>query len=302
MENPRRQRRRAHDSAFGTLPAADASGRCAHYARLHLSLPRPQTPICKAVRPFPMALSMAIAIAGMVATSPTSQTGLMQRRVLLRSNLAREKRAVAQTERELAKIDEALSPLSCDIDDVMAPRGYLTKTAGCYLTDGATGPPPSAMTLALKNFKRELSELMATIIPGQSTEANSFLAEGSNVYDGALDSLRLDNDLVWAREEALLEEQICAVGPNGQACAVPAPLLIKLPYLFICNTLDKLYDGSDGKRVLAKFWYVAPLSPCIPSRRRGLRRASSALLMCEWLLHAGTWRPLPAFLTLVTIR
>ena len=34
--------------------------------------------------------------------------------------------------------------------------------------------------------------------------------------------------------------------------AVPAPLLIKLPYLAICNVLDKLYDG----RPIAKFWYL----------------------------------------------
>ena len=190
-----------------------------------------------------------VTVSGMVAPTPPDLT---LRRATLVSLLDR-------TKRELAELDASLSPLSCDIEDVMAPRGYLTKTAGCYLTDGAMGPPPSALTLALSNFGRELKELVATVIPYQTTGASKTWGEGSEIYASALQRLTLDNDVVWAREEALVDT------------AVPAPLLIKLPYLAICNVLDKIYDGTDGRRVLAKFWYLE-VSP--------LRLELGALLSC----------------------
>eukprot|EP00966_Prymnesium_polylepis_P058574 1356665-Prymnesium_polylepis.1 len=101
------------------------------------------------------------------------------------------------------------------------------------------------MTLALNNFGREMKELAAVLVP-YKTKATYL--EPPSVYDSKLDRLRLDNDKVWAREEALIET------------AVPAPLLIKLPYLAACNVLDKLYDGADGKRVLAKFWFLETIA------------------------------------------
>jgi len=166
------------------------------------------------------------------------------------STLARLESAVEQTIVKLAELDEERSPARnfCDIDEVMAPRGYLSKTAGCYLTvqaaGGSTGPPPSAMTLATSNFWRELKELTAMLVPYKTRMS----LEEPNIYAAQLDKLRLDNDKVWAREEALT------------VSAVPAPLVIKLPYLATCDLLDKLYDGNDGKRVLAKFWFLETIA------------------------------------------
>ena len=125
------------------------------------------------------------------------------------STLARQRLAVEQTIVKLAELEEELSPARefCDVYEVMAPRGYLSKTAGCYLTaqaaGGSTGPPPSAMTLALSNFGRELKELTAMLVPYKTKVS---LAE-STVYAAQLGNLRLDNDKVWAREEALTESE-----------------------------------------------------------------------------------------------
>ena len=171
-------------------------------------------------------------------------------RETLVSTLARERLAVERTIVKLAELDEERSPArdSCDINEVMAPRGYLSKTAGCYLTaqaaGGSIGPPPSAMTLAISNFGRELKELTAMLVPYKTKVS----LEEPSIYVAQLDKLRLDNDKVWAREKALIES------------AVPAPLLIKLPYLATCDLLDKLYDGNDGKRVLAKFWVLETIA------------------------------------------
>jgi ubiquinol oxidase len=185
----------------------------------------------------------------LATTALLDSVRLSSQREKLVSTRALQRLALEQTELKLAKIDAALVPArdACDIDEVMAPRGYLSKTAGCYLTaqasGGATGPPPSAMTLALKNFGREIKELAALFVPYKT---KGF--EEPSVYASRLNSLRLDNDKVWAREESLIES------------AVPAPLLIKLPYLATCNVLDKLYDGDNGKRVLAKFWFLETIA------------------------------------------
>ena len=166
---------------------------------------------------------------------------LRQQRKSLVSILERERASVAQSEKRLAELDEQLSPkdgkLFVLLDKVLPPRGYLSKTAGLYNEDGQSGPPPSAMTLALANFGRELKELTATILPYATTAASRGY-DTSCVYATALQNLTLDNDAIWAREEALPQ--------------VPAPLLIRWPYFAVCAVLDRLYDG----RPIARFWYL----------------------------------------------
>jgi len=90
------------------------------------------------------------------------------------------------------------------------------------------------MTLALNNFGRELKELTATVLPYQTAASQ----DEPCVYADALSGLTLSNDAIWAREHA--------------RPSVPAPLVIRLPYLALCGVLDTLYDG----RPIARFWYL----------------------------------------------
>ena len=43
---------------------------------------------------------------------------------------------------------------------------------------------------------------------------------------------------------------------------MPAPLVIRIPYLVLCGVLDTLYDG----RPIARFWYLETVSPLAPAR------------------------------------
>ena len=70
------------------------------------------------------------------------------------STLEVERLSVARTELALAELDALIAPANKQV--VLPARGYLSRTAGCYKADGSSGPPPSAMTLALNNFWREL--------------------------------------------------------------------------------------------------------------------------------------------------
>ena len=91
-----------------------------------------------------------------------SRAGLQASRDALVSKLEAERLSVARTELELAELDAQLAPAK---QAVLPAQGYLSKTAGCYQKDGSSGPPPSAMTLALNNFGRELKELTASVLP-----------------------------------------------------------------------------------------------------------------------------------------
>jgi len=170
---------------------------------------------------------------------PDVAPALTQLRDTLAEQLELERRAVARLEIELAEIEDMLAPekqVLAPEKKVLPTRGYLSKSAGCYNTDGASGPPPSALTLALDNFGRELKELTSSVLPYKTKFASAL--EEPCVYTGALSSLTLRNDAIWAREHARPD--------------VPAPLVIKLPYLTLCSVLDTLFDG----RPIARFWYL----------------------------------------------
>jgi len=57
-------------------------------------------------------------------------------------------------------------------------------------------------------------------------------------YAESLQALTLDNAAIWARAHA--------------RPAVPAPWLIKAPYLFLCGQLDSLFEG----RPIERFWFL----------------------------------------------
>lgn len=165
-----------------------------------------------------------------------SRAGLQASRDALVSKLEAERLLVARTELELAELNAQLAPAQ---QAVLPAQGYLSKTAGCYKKDGSSGPPPSAMTLALNNFGRELKELTASVLPYETRDIKrTFATDEAATYAEALKNLTLSNGAIWAREDA--------------RPSVPAPLLIRLPYLALCGVLDTLYDG----RPIARFWYL----------------------------------------------
>ena len=181
-----------------------------------------------------------------------SRAGLQASRDALVSTLEVERLSVARTELALAELDALSAPANKQA--VLPARGYLSKTAGCYKADGSSGPPPSAMTLALNNFWRELKELTATVLPYQTSYdmKRTFATDEAAQYAEALRGLTLSNDAIWEREDAR-----AAAGGS-----VPAPLVIRIPYLVLCGVLDTLYDG----RPIARFWYLETVSPLAPPR------------------------------------
>jgi hypothetical protein len=129
-----------------------------------------------------------------------SRAGLQASRDALVSKLEAERLSVARTELELAELDARLAPAK---QAVLPAQGYLSKTAGCYQKDGSSGPPPSAMTLALNNFGRELKELTASVLPYETRDIErTFATDEAATYAEALKNLTLSNDAIWAREDA----------------------------------------------------------------------------------------------------
>jgi len=164
---------------------------------------------------------------------PTRPPTALERRAELLHTLQRQRTAVAEAEMELRAVEETLAQAASPayLNSVAQPLGYLSKTAGCYQRDGLSGPPPSAITLARKNFVRELKEMVSWIIGSSDSD----LAEGE--YSD-LKHLKLDNGAIWQRE--------------ARRPAVPAPLVIKAPYYTLCGLLDSLFDG----RPIARFWFL----------------------------------------------
>ena len=107
-----------------------------------------------------------------------SRAGLQASRDALVSTLEVERLSVARTELALAELDALIAPANKQV--VLPARGYLSRTAGCYKADGSSGPPPSAMTLALNNFWRELKELTATVLPYQTRDMKRTFATVSS--------------------------------------------------------------------------------------------------------------------------
>jgi len=108
------------------------------------------------------------------------------------------------------------------------------KSAGQYKalkTSTGSGPPPSAFVIGPQNFLREFKELYKTI-------TGEYDAEEVSPAKLAISKFSLDNDAIWARENARE--------------AVVTPLVLKLPYLVLCAALDGLFE----KRPIARFWFL----------------------------------------------
>ena len=142
--------------------------------------------------------------------------------------------------------------------------GYLSKSAGSYVDtlntaplDGRAGPPSNFFDLAIRNFRREFSELLTALDSmGESTpdangaEASAAAelklanastaaeAETSAALRRALNGLKLSSANVWRRE--------------ARRPQVNSPLILKTPYYGLCFLLDVAFDG----RPIARFWFL----------------------------------------------
>merc|ERR1712224_472368 len=109
--------------------------------------------------------------------------------------------------------------------------GYLSRSAGAYteaVTQDGANLPSSALDLAVRNFKRELPELLKTINGSAQAMYEPDVDSPEAVERSKLDSLVLDNDAVWAREK--------------QRPPVKAPLLLLGPYYVLCWCLDACFE------------------------------------------------------------
>ena len=89
--------------------------------------------------------------------------------------------------------------------------------------------PPSAIYLAFDNFAREISNLI-----NEKTNNNITEDKARN----KLKLLTLSNEAIWKRKELRQE--------------VKSPLIIKIPYLFLCKLLDVLFEG----RPINRFYFL----------------------------------------------
>jgi len=142
--------------------------------------------------------------------------------------------AIRNLENELREKLISASNISKPILTGTYDYGFSSKSTGSQII-GATSVkgstvPPSAIFLAIDNFKRELRELVTFNEKSNDVNKDDVRAK--------LKLLTLSNDAIWKRKENRPE--------------VKAPYIIKLPYLFLCNLLDVLFQG----RPINRFYFL----------------------------------------------
>ena len=114
--------------------------------------------------------------------------------------------------------------------------GFTSKSSGSALSGNGTfgdgSVPPSAVILAIDNFKREFAALVESIKGPAGSKAAATQANEEALRK--LASLTLSNEAIWERENA--------------RPPIRAPWVIKGPYLILCLLLDKLFDGAPIDR------------------------------------------------------
>jgi ubiquinol oxidase len=156
-----------------------------------------------------------------------------------------------------------MSRLACEY-------GFIQRSAGLYIDVTASRSPPGVprnfFAMAAKNFLREWAALRDRedndiVVPPRSDVEASFedgdFCEGSTTTSPSpyvptreevelmselrdrLDELTLSNEGIWAREAE--REQ------------VPAPFIIKAPYLVLCRFLDLAFPEN---RPIQRFWFL----------------------------------------------
>jgi ubiquinol oxidase len=179
--------------------------------------------------------------------------------------LDRQKAEVLQTENMLAEIkargnDAAAEQLTEPKEGLTASvlagydYGFVSRSEGVELEDVVValdmlgedgsptllkyGPPSNVLKLTFQNFVRNLEAILEEFNIFQH-EAEDYTPE-QKTYHKMLDSMTLDVDNLWAKEQA-----------DGALDA--APFLVKIPYIVLCWSLDRVFAG---KSVPARFFLL----------------------------------------------
>lgn len=157
---------------------------------------------------------------------------LRQERDKRKQDLLAADLAVRQAERDMVMLT---NPVNIDDNydselDAGYDYGFISKSMGPLVsTRTAEGKdmPASAVKLAIVNFKTEFGNIVKSVWPDETIKNETEVSK-------QLAKLKLSNEAVWKREYSRAE--------------VSAPLVIKLPYLFLCLLLDALFNNSPIER------------------------------------------------------
>ena len=135
-------------------------------------------------------------------------------------------------------------------DDNGFNYGFLTKSMdmgvnstllSSSIGQDTPGTPLSAVKLSWETFSRELKALLGRndeIIDNDNNNLKYKLTQKQYEYQKKLKMLSLSNEAIWQRER--------------NRPAVKSPLVIKIPYYFLCYLLDKSFEDSPIER----FWFL----------------------------------------------
>ena len=148
---------------------------------------------------------------------PSGNDGLNQEKVWreLVEERNRRKKKLAVAEIALANMERELSRQEDDSSD----DGSRTSVKNT---------PPSALKLGITNFNSELKALLFNA--GRRFEDRISRKDFSDEAKRNLTTLELSNQGVWDRE--------------NQRPPIRAPLIIKIPYYFLCVLLDTLFEDD----------------------------------------------------------
>jgi len=175
-------------------------------------------------------------------TTPASRDAI--RRVTdvdaLRRRREEAKKALASAELALAAAvlarDDGFDGASANA--FACSYGYIASLRGCYIDVERNEVPKGFIASALENFDRELREMVKYFRARGNEDEEAPTGMPTELREKVL-ALRLDADAIWERERAREE--------------IPAPWILKGPYLALCVMLDNLFDE---KRPIQRFWFL----------------------------------------------
>ena len=170
----------------------------------------------------------------------------------LKRLLERQKKDVEDTTRLLERLQQGdltsyVSRGDTEADKVVATLlkgvdyGFRSRSEGVPATPiigGIAenyGPPSNVWTVGTQQFMRNLKAMRGEY----EDEVDLTLTPEQGILQAKLEALTLNSTAIW--------EQETAKGP------ISAPFIIKIPYIFLCYFLDKVFEGEN---VFARFFFL----------------------------------------------
>jgi ubiquinol oxidase len=182
-----------------------------------------------------------------VSTSPSAEkdTSTTSAAKILKKLLATQESEVKETKRLLNRLE---SPTDADPGNEAVKRspstaasiqsgfdyGFVSRSEGASFSElkrtspeEGYGPPSDIFSLGTQQFIRNWNAILGEYRHEEPTD----LSPKQQVYQDQLDQLTLSSDAIRERD--------LADGP------IIAPLIIKIPYIFLCFMLDTVFEGSS---------------------------------------------------------